>query len=39
MKRMNEGEKEQDDLRVETLKEPKVKEENKEKAKLKASPI
>ena len=35
----NEGEKEQDDERVETLKEPKVKEENKEKVKLKAPPI
>ena len=35
----NEGEKEQDDEKVETPKEPELKEENKEKAKLKAPPI
>ena len=35
----NEGEKEHDDEKIETPKEPEVKEENKEKPKLKAPPI
>ena len=35
----NEGEKAQDDERIETPKEPEMKEENKEKSKLKAPPI
>ena len=35
----NEGEKEQDDESIETLKEPEMKEENKEKANPKAPPI